>query len=235
MGRWSLATLLSLGLVAGCTAPMASAADGSQTGHSYLALGDSYTIGQSVDPHDRWPVQLAAALTSQGWACAQPQIIARTGWTTSELSEALHARAPRGPFELVTLLIGVNDQYRGYALSTYQSALTPLLGDAIALAGGHADRVVVLSIPDWGVTPFAAGQDRAAISASISAFNHLAQQEVSRRGAQWVDITPLSRDLSGGDLIAPDGLHPSAAMYARWVAATAPVVLGCVTQGTHPR
>ena len=235
MGRWSLATLLGLGLIAGCTAPLASAADGNQAGHSYLALGDSYTSGQSVAPQERWPVQLAQTLTSQGWACAQPLIIARTGWTTAELSDALHERAPHGPFDLVTLLIGVNDQYRGHALATYQAAFIALLGDAITLAGGHADHVVVLSIPDWGVTPFAAGQDRDAISASITAFNHQAQQDVTTRGAHWVDIFPLSRDLAGGEQIAPDGLHPSGRMYARWVAAAAPVVLG-IDQGlAHPR
>jgi len=241
MGRWSLATLLSLGLVTAAAAPLALAADGGQsTGpmHRYLALGDSYTIGQSVDPLARWPVQLAAAVSSQGWVCAQPLIIARTGWTTSELSAALHEQAPHGPFDLVTLLIGVNDQYRGYDLATFQAALTPLLRDAIALAGGQAGHVVVLSIPDWGVTPFAAGQDRAAISASITSFNALAAQAVRSCGAHWVDITPLSRDLAGGDQIAGDGLHPSGAMYARWVAATAPVVLGIVLPTpatTHPR
>jgi len=190
-----LSSLFALGLGAGCSAA-AEAADSSRMVRSYLALGDSYTIGQSVSPAERW------------------------------LSAALHQSAPQGPFDLVTLLIGVNDQFRGYELATYRAALIPLLHDALTLAGGHAGQVVVLSIPDWGVTPFAAGQDRGAIAASIDGFNALAKQEVAALGAHWVDITPLTRDIAMGGMVAPDGLHPSGAMYARWVAATVPVVLG---------
>ena len=185
----------------------------------FLALGDSYTIGESVAPADRWPNGLARALR-----IPEPQIIAKTGWTTDELSAAIDAADPKGPFDLVTLLIGVNNQYRGRSADEYRQQFDALLRRAIGFAGGISRRVVVVSIPDWGVTPYAAGRDRAAIASEIERFNTIGRQETARAGARWVDITPISRRAASEPaLIAADGLHPSAAMYGEWVKLIAPV------------
>jgi lysophospholipase L1-like esterase len=185
----------------------------------YLALGDSYTIGESIDAAGRWPVQLAALLRRRGLAVAEPEIVARTGWTTAELSAGIDAAAPRGPFALVSLLIGVNDQYRGGSPQEYRPGFAALLRRAIAFAGGEPGRVMVLSIPDWSVTPFAAasGRDPARIAGQLRRFNDVNREETQRAGARYVDITPQSRRALGNRaLLAGDGLHPSAAMYAEW-------------------
>jgi lysophospholipase L1-like esterase len=190
----------------------------------FLALGDSYTIGESVAPSDRWPNRLARALR-----IPEPQIIAKTGWTTDELSAAIDAADPKGPFDLVTLLIGVNNQYRGRSADEYRQQFAALLERAIGFAGGSAQRVVVVSIPDWGVTPYAAGRDRARIASEIDRFNAIGREETARAGARWVDITPISlRAAAEPTLIAPDGLHPSAAMYAEWVKLIEPVAAKAV-------
>jgi lysophospholipase L1-like esterase len=190
----------------------------------FLALGDSYTIGESVAPSDRWPNRLARALR-----IPEPQIIAKTGWTTDELSAAIDAANPKGPFDLVTLLIGVNNQYRGRSADEYRQQFAALLERAIGFAGGSAQRVVVVSIPDWGVTPYAAGRDRARIASEIDRFNAIGRDETARAGARWVDITPISlRAAAEPTLIAPDGLHPSAAMYAEWVKLIEPVAAKAV-------
>ncbi len=182
-----------------------------------LALGDSYTIGESVSPLERWPVQLSALLRAQGLAVDEPQIIATTGWTTDELSAGIDRAAPRGPFDLVSLLIGVNNQYRGRALAEYQTQFQELLERAIQLAGGQPRRVMVLSIPDWGVTPFADGSDREAIGRAIDQFNAVNAEAARQAGAQYVDVTPISRQAAANlALIAGDGLHPSGEMYAQW-------------------
>jgi lysophospholipase L1-like esterase len=183
----------------------------------YLALGDSYTIGESVSAQERWPVQLAALLRRKGIDLGEPQIIARTGWTTDELSDGMDRARPKGPFGLVSLLIGVNNQYRRRPLGEYRKQFVALLLRAIDLAGGEAGRVLVLSIPDWGVTPFAKGQDQAAIGSAIDEFNRANAEETLRLGARYVDVTPESRQVASDPaLIARDGLHPSGKMYADW-------------------
>jgi lysophospholipase L1-like esterase len=185
----------------------------------YLALGDSYTIGESVDAADRWPVRLAALLLERGVAVAEPEIVARTGWTVRELSQGIDAADPHGPYGLVTLLIGVNDQYRGRDAEAYRADFVAMLRRAVVFAGGRAERVVVLSIPDWGVTPFAAesGRDRGKIAAEIDHFNAINREETARAGARYVDVTPISRKAATErSLVAGDGLHPSGAMYAEW-------------------
>jgi lysophospholipase L1-like esterase len=185
----------------------------------FLALGDSYTIGEAVPEAGRWPVQLAALLSAEGIAVEPPHVVARTGWTTDELSAAMDAAALEPPWDLVSLLIGVNNQYRGRALDEYRVQFAALLGRAIELAGGRAERVLVLSIPDWGVTPFAAasGRDGARIGAELDAFNAAAAAICARRGVRFVDITPISRSPGAQpDMLAADGLHPSAAQYALW-------------------
>lgn len=199
MTRW----LLALALLSSCAAVSEAP--------RYLALGDSYTIGESVPEEDRFPNQLAREL---GWPA--PQIIARTGWTTDELDAAIDAADPQGPFDLVTLLVGVNNQYRGRDAEQYRGEFGALLRRAIAFAGGDPKKVIVVSIPDWGVTPFAGGRDRAKIAAEIDRYNAVNREEARRAGARYVDITAVSR---GPDpaLVAGDGLHPSAEQYARWV------------------
>jgi lysophospholipase L1-like esterase len=184
-----------------------------------LALGDSYTIGEAVAVEARWPMRLAAMMRARGIAVAEPTIVATTGWTTDELSRGIDSANPRGPFDVVTLLIGVNNQYRGRSRDEYRDQFRSLLARAVAFAGGRAGRVVVLSIPDWGVTPFAAGRDRAMIAAEIDAFNEINRDEAKRAGAKYVDITPISRRASVEPaLIAADGLHPSGLMYEAWAA-----------------
>jgi lysophospholipase L1-like esterase len=195
-----------------------------------LALGDSYTIGESVDPGERWPIQLAERLRGRGLAVNDPGIIARTGWTTGELSEVMQASAlvqqPGGDYDLVTLLIGVNNQYRGLPVDEYQVEFRALLDQAVQLAGSRPERVVVVSIPDWGVTPFAVGRDRAMIASAIDALNAANQAESARAGARYIDITPISRQAAQQpDLLATDGLHPSGKMYAAWVDLIEPAAL----------
>ena len=183
----------------------------------YLALGDSYTIGEGVDACGRWPAQLARHLREAGIDAGDPDIIATTGWTTDELSAAIESACPMGGRQLVSLLIGVNNQYRGRSIDNYRDEFSALLEQAIGFAAGRARRVIVVSIPDWGVTPFAAqrGVDAARVAAEIDAFNAVAHDVAASRGTHWVDVTGLSRG-EGRDLLAADGLHPSAAQYALW-------------------
>ncbi|MCS4278405.1 SGNH/GDSL hydrolase family protein [Stenotrophomonas rhizophila] len=188
-------------------------------GLAYLALGDSYTIGEGVEPAGRWPMQLAAALRDIGVAVDDPTIIATTGWTTDELEAGIDADAPQGPFELVSLLIGVNDQYRGRSVDEYRPRFTALLQRALAFAADRAPRVLVLSIPDWGVTPYAvaSGRDRVRIGQELDAYNAAAAAICAEHDVAFVDITDLSRQLGGESvMLAEDGLHPSAAMYTLW-------------------
>jgi len=188
----------------------------------WLALGDSYTIGEGVAEADRWPNQVAARLRTEGFELATPEIIAVTGWTTDELAAGIDDTSLTGPYDVVTLLIGVNDQYRGRAAADYREPFRALLNRAIEFADGEPSRVVVVSIPDWGVMPFAEGQDRAEIARQLDAYNTLAQEEAERAGAAWVDITPLSR--TQGELAAGDGLHPSGAAYRAWADLITPAV-----------
>ena len=183
---------------------------------SYLALGDSYTIGESVPEAARWPMQLAAALRARGVAIADPRIIATTGWTTDELAAAMDAAEPLGQWDRVSLLIGVNNQYRGRDVGDYAGQFQALLDRAIALAGGQPGRVLVLSIPDWGATPFgqASGRDPAQIARELDAYNATARAACATRGVRFVDITPASRAPGAG--VADDGLHPSPAQYTTW-------------------
>ena len=192
---------------------------------SFLALGDSYTVGEGVPEDERWPMQLAARLRSQGVALEDPQIVARTGWTTDELWAAMDAATLRPPYALVTLAVGVNNQYRGRALEEYRAQFHALLARAIALAGGDARRVIAVSIPDWGVTPFARGEGRdpQQIAAQMDAFNAAAHAETTAQGAHFVDVTGISRAPAVRGLLGTDGLHPAGTQYARWVEAIEPV------------
>jgi lysophospholipase L1-like esterase len=185
----------------------------------FLALGDSYTIGESVAPSDRWPNQLAAQIRDGKIDLSDPLIIARTGWTTGDLLSAMDAAKLTDKYDLVMVLIGVNNQYQGRSEDEYRHQFVELLNRSIALADGKADRVVVLSIPDWGVTPFGRSSDAQQIAKEIDRFNAINREETKKTRAAYVDVTPASRQAATQpDLVADDGLHPSAKQYALWVA-----------------
>nr|WP_294943692.1 SGNH/GDSL hydrolase family protein [uncultured Mucilaginibacter sp.] len=194
---------------------------------SYLALGDSYTIGEAVAASNSFPYQLSAWLTQANHTIGTPTIIARTGWTTGDLINAINASGPGDKkYGIVTLLIGVNNQYRGFSKEVYRAEFVQLLNTAINYADGNEKHVFVISIPDWGVTPFAGSYDKTVIADDIDKFNAINKQETEKAGLAYVDITPVSRRAAtDASLIAKDGLHPSAAMYTLWVQALAPVVL----------
>ena len=190
-----------------------------------LSLGDSYTIGEAVAAEDAWPTRLAALLRRQGMRVAPPTVIARTGWTTDELASAIREANPAPSYDIVTVLVGVNDQYRGHRMEDYRDKFRTLLDTAVGFAGGRADRVIVLSIPDWGATPFAAGRDRADIARAIDGFNAANRAETSRARARYVDVAAVSRRVPAEpDLVAADGLHPSGRMYAEWAGLVLPEV-----------
>jgi lysophospholipase L1-like esterase len=195
-------------------------------GKRYLALGDSYTIGEAVPSSERFPLQLKQKLSTEGIDLSAPEIIARTGWTTDELMKAISDEKPSGPFDLVTLLIGVNNQYRGRDTAEYRLQFRELLETAIGYAGADATRIMVISIPDYGFTPFAINRDRERISSAIDIFNQINLQETRKTRAAYIDITGISRKgLDEPYLIAPDGLHPSGVMYHRWTELMLPMAL----------
>lgn len=188
----------------------------------YLALGDSYTIGESVPENERWSNQLAELIGRD----VEVKIIARTGWTTSELWEGIQKETLTPPYDMVSLLIGVNNQYRGYDKEEYRQEFIFLLNKAIEYAGGDKNKVFVVSIPDWGVTPFARGRDAETIATEIDAFNQINKEESEKLSVAYVDVTPVSREaVNDADLIAPDGLHPSGKMYAEWAKLALPIAL----------
>ena len=194
---------------------------------TYLALGDSYTIGEGVASGERWPVRLTLALREEGVPLEFPRTLATTGWTTDELSTAMDAaQPPLGRYDFVSLLIGVNNQYRGRGVGDYRGEFHELLRRAIRLAGDRSDRVLVLSIPDWGVTPFAAtqGRDAAQVAAELDAYNAAAAELCAQHGVAFIDITATSRARGAEQtMLVDDGLHPSAAMYALWAEHALPV------------
>ena len=184
--------------------------------HTFLALGDSYTIGEGVDASARWPVQLAERLRQDGVDVAEPDIIAQTGWTANELRDAIRDSGNRKTYDLVSLLIGVNNQYRGRSPNRYRTDFQQLLRTAVSFAGGNSGRVFVLSIPDWSVSPFARRRNRAKIAARIDAFNAVAQDECQETDIIYVNITPLSRQAADNSQFAADGLHYSGNHMRFW-------------------
>jgi lysophospholipase L1-like esterase len=183
---------------------------------TFLALGDSYTIGESVPEKERWPVLLAKRLNAKGYQVEEPRIIATTGWRTDDLKNAIDKANLVNSYGLVSLLIGVNNQYQGKSVESYKPEFEELLRRAIELAGGRKDRVFVVSIPDYGYTPF--GQPKQeTISHAIDAFNNANREITLRYGVRYYYITELTRKgLEKPELVAPDKLHPSGAMYALW-------------------
>jgi lysophospholipase L1-like esterase len=184
-----------------------------------LALGDSYTSGENVAEAERWPVLLAGLIRERGAKIDPPHIVAQSGWTSAQLSAGIDRANPQGPFDLVTLQIGVNDQVAGRSPDDYLREFSALLARAISYAGGDPGGVIVLSIPDWSVTPHAQGQDRQQIAQQIERFNTVNKEATWELGAHYVDVTPISRRAADDpSLLAGDGLHPSARQYAEWAA-----------------
>lgn len=184
---------------------------------SYLALGDSYTIGESVATNSNFPYQLADSISAAGKEYASPVIIARTGWRTDQLMEAIESSNLKKEYDLVTLLIGVNNEFQGRSLEEYERDFTLLCKKSIELAGNKTKQVYVLSIPDYGYTPY--GQSRTKqISERINLFNASNKRISDSLEVNYVDITEISRlGLKDTDLVADDGLHPSTKMYQLWV------------------
>ena len=197
----------------------------------FLALGDSYTNGEGVAEEQRWPSQLVALLGQQDIHLTDVQIVAQTAWTADELADAIDQTKPKGPFDVVTLMVGVNDQYRNRPVASFAPEFEQLLARAVGFAGRRPSRVIAISIPDWGATPFAEGRDRARIAREIEAYNERARELAARAGVIWVDVTTVTRAMQlDPSLVTADGLHPSGAMYARWAALLAPIVRGALSE-----
>lgn len=185
--------------------------------YSYLALGDSYTIGEQVATEDNFPHQVVRLLQQQQVVINSPEIIATTGWTTDELNTAIDIANISTQFDVVSLLIGVNNQYRGRDVINFKIEFENLLQRAIYFTGNMPQHVFVLSIPDWGVTPFAEGKDRNKIAAEIDAYNNVCENAAMHFGTHFIDITPSQRKDGGNDdFLAADKLHPSAKEYNKW-------------------
>jgi lysophospholipase L1-like esterase len=194
-----------------------------------LALGDSYTIGEGVAEEERWPMQLVQQLCAQQHAFVPPKIIAKTGWTTDELHAGIQEHQLAESYDWVTLLIGVNNQYRGRDLGEYREQFRQLLELAIEKANYNPKRVMVLSIPDWGVTPFATKQGREPelVAEQIDQFNQVNREETELLQAHYIDITRLTRDAAAEPdrFLVADQLHPSAEMYRDWATRAAAVIM----------
>jgi lysophospholipase L1-like esterase len=194
--------------------------------YSYLALGDSYTIGEGVPIHETFPYQAVQLLRRLGHGFHAPEIIAKTAWTTEELSAAIQQTVLQPPYDWVSLLIGVNNQYRGRSLKEYGTEFEGLLKKAIELAGNQNRHVVVLSIPDWGVTPFASGRDQKKISAEIDAFNNANKRIAEKYDVHYIDITPGTRESANdATMLVDDKLHPSGKEYYRWASKIADIIV----------
>ena len=198
------------------------------TSLTYLALGDSYTIGQSVLYTQSFPFQLSAQLGNNNYHMANPKIIAQTGWTTADLKRAIADSAINKKYSFVTLLIGVNNQFQNGDTATYRTEFDQLLNTSVTYAKGNLKHVFVLSIPDWSVTPYAATSSRnlTTLKAQIDIFNSINQRESQRLGVNYLNITEISRQAATDPtLLADDGLHPSGLMYKKWVALLLPLVI----------
>jgi lysophospholipase L1-like esterase len=197
---------------------------------TYLALGDSYTVGASVAAWQSFPEQLTGLLKNGHINIASPDIIAVSGWTTADLLNSLQTNPPLKNYSFVTLLIGVNNQYQGRQFDEYKVQFTELLNLAVSYAGNQPGHVIVLSIPDYGVTPFGSQFDKDKIAGQIDLFNAANKAIAEKAGAAYVDITAISRNAEDEpSLTARDGLHPSPEQYYKWVQKLYPLVLEILT------
>lgn len=200
--------------------------------HSYLALGDSYTIGEQVVAEENFPHQTVSLLNEKfNLKVAEPKVIAVTGWTTDELNATIKEENIQETFDFVTLLIGVNNQYRGRDIENYKEEFTDLLNQAIVFAKGNPDHVFVLSIPDWGVTPFAEGKDRSDIALKIDQYNSANKAITEEYKCHYLDITASTRK-NGTDetFLTPDKLHYSAKEYKQWAESLALLIANTLKQ-----
>ncbi len=197
----------------------------------YLALGDSYTVGESVEEAQTFPYLLHDSLEEKGISLYEPLVVAKTGWTTDELNEGITIAPITGKYDLVTLLIGVNNQFRGRDTANYREEFSGLLNRAIQFSRQDTKGVIVISIPDWGVTPFAKNYNPDQIAKEIDIFNDIARSESKKAGVEYIYITDISRTKYDGEyLIASDGLHPSGEMYALWVERITPVAIKMLSE-----
>ena len=191
----------------------------------FLALGDSYTIGQSVEINERWPVQFLKELKTSTSAIDTLQIIAQTGWRVDQLNEAMNNSDLEAPYGLVSLLIGVNNQYQGQKANSFKPEFIEILERSLKLVDNRKERLFVVSIPDWGASPYGATLNRTQISKEIDEFNSVLKEESEKRGIRYFNITTISRRaLTDNSLIASDRLHPSGKMYKLWVDKIIPVI-----------
>jgi len=191
----------------------------------FLALGDSYTIGQSVEVNERWPVQFLKELKATTNVIDTLQIIAQTGWRVDQLKEAMNSSDLEPPYGIVSLLIGVNNQYQGQNANDFRPEFIEILEKSLKLVENRTERLFVISIPDWGASPYGFGFDRAKVSKEINEFNSVVKEESEKRGLRYFDITTISRRaLIDRTLIASDGLHPSGKMYKLWVDKMIPII-----------
>ena len=185
---------------------------------SYLALGDNYTFGEGISKEHTWPKQLVDSLKKRNIFLSEPKIIAKTGWTTDELKKAINDSSLDYPYDWVSLLIGVNNQYKGRDINEFKVQFESLLLEAIAFSGNRKERVFVISLPDWGSMPFAKDQDLNKIAVEINKFNQVIYEVCAFENIKFIDITPLSRKIySNPNWIAKDSLHPSKEQYSKWV------------------
>ncbi len=219
------AALAAIGTGAGCARDSGPEVAAAPIAVRLLALGDSYTAGTGIRPHLAWPSQLADSLRAAGDSVATVEVVAAAAWTTGDLLAALAASAPSGPFDLVGLLIGVNNQYRGLDPAVFAGDYGRLLDRAVDLGDGEPGRVIALTIPDYGVTPVGSVFGAERIAREIDALNREIQRQVAARGIVLVDIAPLSRQATDNPaLVAGDGLHFSVEMHRRWVGLVLPQV-----------
>ncbi|RTL59900.1 MAG: SGNH/GDSL hydrolase family protein [Sphingobacteriales bacterium] len=182
-----------------------------------LCLGDSYTIGELVPLHDSFPYQTIQLLRKAGLHFHAPEIIAKTGWTTFELAEHLIHTQLEKQYDFVTLLIGVNNQYRGLSIDDFKNDFDFLLKKAVHLSGENPERIIVLSIPDWGVTPFAVSNNQQQIASEIDAYNQICEAAAKKQHCHFINITSSQReDGNKAEFLASDKLHPSGKEYAKW-------------------
>jgi len=204
--------------------PAADTTKAPSAGIKFLALGDSYTIGQSVQQSERFPAQTVELLKAQN-LLVSPQYIAQTGWTTTNLMYAINAQPPATDFDIVTLLIGVNDQYQHRDTTAYAAKFEELLNKAVFFAGGRKMHVFVLSIPDYSATPFVSANNKAAVSTQIEQFNAINKKITLQYNIAYIDITPSTQEAANDpSLIAFDDLHPSRKEYKKWAEMLAPLI-----------
>lgn len=214
-----------------CSSPFSQTMTTAKDTLSYLALGDSYTIAERLPVKDSWAMQLAALVREKGIYLQDPLVIARTGWRTDQLMNAIRQaqnslQISSSGYDIVSLLIGVNNQYQGGSEELFRVQFASLLTMAVTMARGKASRVVVLSIPDYSVTPFARNLNRTAIAEAIDRFNAIKREECTKANIAFVDITPLSREaLTNGLFTTSDGLHPSREQYAAWAKIALPAMM----------